>query len=120
MQLCDQRSPINILLAEDDADEQYFFEISLKELSIVTNLKTVSDGVKLIEYLSQNLDNLPQVLFLDIIMPRKNGIECLTEIMNNEKLKRIPVIMYSNSVTDEYIIKSYNYGALYFLQKGNY
>src|ERR1035438_9176072 len=102
------KSPIlNILLADDDADERYFFEIVLKELPIATNLKTVPDGERLMEYLSQNLDNLPDVLFLDIIMPRKNGIECLTEIMSNEKLKRIPVIMYSNSVGDDYITKCY-------------
>ena len=110
----------NILLADDDADERYFFEIGLKELPIVTNLKTVPDGMRLMEYLSQNSDNLPDVLFLDIIMPRKNGIECLTEIMSNEKLKRIPVIMYSNSVGDDYVIKCYQYGATYFLKKGNY
>ena len=110
----------NILLADDDADERYFFEIALKKLPIVTNLKTVPDGARLMEYLSQNSDNLPDVLFLDIFMPRKNGIECLTEIMRNEKLKQIPVIMYSNSVGDNYIIKCYQYGAFYFLQKGNY
>ena len=115
------KSPIlNILLADDDADERYFFEIALKELQIATKLKTVPDGERLMEYLSQNPDNLPDVLFLDIIMPRKNGMECLTEIMSNEKLKPIPVIMYSNSVGDDYIIKCYQYGATYFLQKGNY
>ena len=110
----------HILLADDDADERYFFEIALKELPIATHLKTVPDGKRLMEYISQNSNNLPDVLFLDIIMPRKNGIECLTEIMHNEKLKRIPVIMYSDSVGNDYIIKCYQYGASYFLQKGNY
>ncbi|WP_161499162.1 response regulator [Flavipsychrobacter stenotrophus] len=118
---CVLQNPIpKILLADDDADERYFFEIALKELPTATNLKTVPDGVGLMEYLSRNSDNLPDVLFLDIMMPRKNGIECLTEIMRNEKLKQIPVIMYSNSVGDDYIIKCYQYGATYFLQKGIY
>ena len=110
----------HILLADDDADERYFFESALKDLPITTNLKTVPDGGRLMEYLSQNSDHLPDVLFLDIAMPRKNGIECLAEIMSNEKLKQIPVVMYSNALGDDHIIKCYQYGATYFLPKGNY
>ena len=115
------QNPIpNILLADDDEDERYFFEAALKDLPIVTNLVSVTDGVRLMEYLAKNTDNLPDVLFLDIIMPRKTGMECLKEIMSNEKLKGIPVIMYSNSVGQDYVIDCYKYGANYFLQKGNY
>ena len=113
-------TPINILLADDDADEQHFFETAVKELPFEITLKTVKNGAQLMDYLSNNCGSLPDVIFLDIIMPRKNGLECLLEIKHNEFFKRIPVIMYSNSVGDEYIRKSYKGGAFNFFRKGIY
>ena len=115
-----QNKPIHVLLADDDVDEQYLFEAAIKELPIVTNVKTVSDGIGLIAYLFQNPDSQPDVIFLDIMMPRKDGIECLKEIKSNEKLRQIPIIMYSNTVGAHYIMQCYQYGASYFLPKGNY
>ena len=112
-----QTRTVEIVLAEDDIDEQYFFEVAIKELTIATKVKVVADGIRLLDYL---LLNLPDIIFLDIMMPRKDGIECLKEIKRNERLKEIPIIMYSNSVGDDYIMRTYEYGALYFLQKGNY
>lgn len=111
---------VNILLADDDDDERYFFETALRKLPTIKNLTTVSDGEQLMKYLSQKEDGLPDILFLDIMMPRKNGIECLKEIKSNEKLNRIPVVMYSNSVGDDYVSICYKCGASYFLQKGIY
>ena len=115
-----KNKPISILLADDDADEQYFFERAVKELPFEITLRTVPDGTQLMEHLSHNSECLPDILFLDINMPRKNGMECLTEIKSNEYLKSIPVIMYSNSVGDEHVKKSYKDGAFHFLRKGIY
>ncbi len=113
-------TPLYIVLADDDADERYCFEKELKILPFSINLKTVPDGARLMDYLSKNSEHLPDVLFLDINMPRKNGLECLTEIKCNEKLKRIPVIIYSTSLGDENVNTYYQYGANNFLEKGNY
>jgi CheY-like chemotaxis protein len=110
----------NILLVEDDVDEQYFFKIAIESISDITTVTVVSDGVELIEYLSINSNRLPEIIFLDIIMPRKNGIECLKEIKLNEQLHEIPVVMYSNSTEENYVSKCYEYGASFFLEKGNY
>jgi CheY-like chemotaxis protein len=110
-------APLNILLADDDTDDRYFFEKALEELSIATKLKTVPDGEKLMDYLYKNPDNLPDVLFLDINMPRKNGSECLTEIKGSETLKRIPVVLCSTSLGDDFANALYENGAHYYLHK---
>ncbi len=115
-----QNAPLNILLADDDEDEQYFFEIAFKESPIGTNLNTVYDGVYLMEYLNQHLESLPDVIFLDINMPRKSGLECLIEIKSNEKLKLIPIVVYSSCDSADNIVAYYEHGACSFLQKGHY
>ena len=88
---------LNILLAEDDKDDRDFFDKALKEIPIPTHLTTVYDGEQLMNYLYENSEHLPNVLFLDLNMPRKNGFECLCEIKENEKLKDILVVMFSTS-----------------------
>ena len=90
---------INILLADDDKDDRLFFENALKEITIPTQLKTVNDGEELMDYLGKCLEHLPDILFLDLSMPRKTGYECLTEIKENIKLKDIHVVVFSTSYT---------------------
>jgi len=112
-----QNIPLNILLADDDADDRYFFERALQDLPITTNLKTVPDGARLMEYLYKNTDHLPDVLFLDNNMPRKNGSECLAEIKNNAQLKGIPIVMCSTSLGNDFANSLYQSGAHYYLHK---
>jgi CheY-like chemotaxis protein len=90
-----EHAPLNILLADDDTDNCFFFDKALKEIPIATHLTTVYDGEQLMNYLFKNSDHLPDVLFLDLNMPRKTGFECLVEIKENEKLKDLPVIIFS-------------------------
>ncbi len=92
-----ETSQLQILLADDDKDDRFLFREALSELPIFTNLETVPDGEQLMNYLNEHTDKLPHVLFLDLNMPRKNGFECLSEIKHNEKLKELPVIMFSTS-----------------------
>jgi CheY-like chemotaxis protein len=93
----EEKAPLKILLADDDEDDRSFFAKALKELPIATHLLTVDDGEELMEYLLENSEHLPDVLFLDLNMPRKNGFECLSEIKQNKKLNEFPVIMFSTS-----------------------
>ena len=88
---------LNILLAEDDQDDRDFFDEALKEILIPVHLTTVYDGEQLMNYLYKNSEHLPNVIFLDLNMPRKNGFECLCEIKENEKLKGLLVVMFSTS-----------------------
>lgn len=92
---------INILLVEDDIDDRFFFEKALNEISLDTKLATVNNGVQLMEFLAENVFKLPDIIFLDISMPQKTGIECLSEIQENELLKKIPIVMLSTSYTKD-------------------
>jgi len=94
-----QNIPINILLADDDMDDRFFFDKALQEIPVATIFKTVSNGEQLMEYLFEKVTDLPDVLFLDLSMPRKTGYECLVEIKENESLKTLPVIMFTTSFT---------------------
>lgn len=108
---------LNILLADDDKDDRFFFAKALKELPIQTKLITVGDGEKLMEYLDKIAENPPDVLFLDLNMPRKNGAECLEEIKADPKIKELPVIIYSTSLNDAVADVLYEKGAHYYINK---
>lgn len=99
MKIKQETSPLNILLADDDMDDRSFFDKALKEIPIDSNLTTLNNGEQLMEYLSAHAGQLPDVLFLDLSMPRKTGFECLAEIKENEKLKALTVIMFTTSFT---------------------
>lgn len=92
-------SVLNVLLADDDLDDRFFFDKVLEEIPISTSLKTVNNGEQLMTYLNENLQKLPDVLFLDLSMPRKTGFECLSEIKENIDLRHLQVIMFTTSFT---------------------
>ena len=108
---------LRVLLADDDMDDCTFFKRALSELSPATHLTTVHDGEQLMTFLSENEQHLPHIIFLDINMPRKNGLECLGEISKNIKLKNIPVVMFSTSNSWETITKLFKSGADVYIHK---
>jgi CheY-like chemotaxis protein len=108
----------NLLLADDDEDDCDFFKEALDELTLPTNLVTVNDGVELMNYLDINSsDNLPNILFIDLNMPRKNGHECLKEIREIDTLKNLPVAIFSTSLDTEIVDLMYEKGATYYIRK---
>ena len=109
--------PINILLADDDIDDCMFFKIALNGLNQSTVLKTVNNGEQLMQLLGEENNELPNVLFLDLNMPRKNGFECLSEIKMNKRLENLPVIIFSTSLENEIVNLLYENGAQYFIRK---
>lgn len=108
---------MKILLADDDKDDRLFFSMALDALTIPTDLSTVVDGEKLMDYLYENAEELPDVIFLDINMPRKSGIECLSEIKQHKKLKSLPVIMFSTSNSKDKIGMVFKKGADVYIHK---
>ena len=108
---------MNILLADDDMDDCNFFKKALQTVPLLTQLTTVPDGEQLMKYLFENSEHLPHVLFLDINMPRKNGFECLSEIKQNEKLKHLPVVMFSTSNSQDNISILFKTGADLYIRK---
>jgi CheY-like chemotaxis protein len=109
-----------ILLADDDKDDRFFFKKAISQLSEIPELEVVTDGEELMNYLKSSHADLPDVIFLDLNMPRKNGVECLTEIKQHEELKDIPVVIYSTSGYDSVAESLYHKGAHYYLQKCDY
>jgi CheY-like chemotaxis protein len=107
----------NLLLADDDFDDAFFFKEALEGLQRPVNIITVRDGEQLMQYLKANEGKLPKLLFLDLNMPRKSGFDCLREIKANEKLKSLPVIIYSTSDEKEVIKVLYKAGAQFYIQK---
>jgi CheY-like chemotaxis protein len=109
--------PIHILLADDDNDDCLLFEEALEELPLATRLSVVNDGEQLMHLLTKETTAFPFVIFLDLNMPRKNGLECLLEIKKNKIIKHIPIIMYSTSGQTELINLFYKHGAQYYIRK---
>lgn len=108
----------NLLLADDDEDDCDFFKEALDELTLPVSLVTVNDGVQLMDFLADHSrDNLPDLLFLDLNMPRKNGSECLKEIKESENLKNLPVIIFSTSLDNSIVDVMYAKGATYYIRK---
>ena len=108
----------NLLLADDDDDDCLFFKEALDETSINAILYVVHDGVQLMDYLKSNtITNFPDVLFLDLNMPRKNGLECLAEIKADENLQKLPVIIFSTSLDSEIVNNLYKNGASFYIRK---
>jgi CheY-like chemotaxis protein len=110
-----------VLLADDDIDDCNFFKKALDELPLTTVLTTVHDGEELMNALNSEANQLPHVVFLDINMPRKNGFECLAELKQNDRLKDLPVIMFSTSNSRDAMSKLFKTGADVYIRKpGNF
>lgn len=108
-----------LLLADDDKDDCLLFEDALAELPITADLTIVHDGEQLMQLLEEETiaPPPPHVLFLDLNMPRKNGFECLEEIKRDDKLKLLPVIIFSTSFNEDAINRLYDQGAHYYIRK---
>lgn len=108
---------INILLADDDKDDCMFFKEALEELELTTQLTIVYDGEQLMKHLTSETNHLPDVLFLDLNMPRKNGLTCLKEIKCSESLKALPIMILSTSYDEHIADQLYENGAQHFICK---
>lgn len=111
--------PIQVLLADDDESDRLLFREAFEEIKIRTIVNTVNDGVELLDYLNNPKMDTPHILFLDLNMPRKNGIECLREIKKNEGWKDIAVAIFSTSSSPSDIEQTFVQGANIFIRKPN-
>jgi len=119
-----ERNPIQILLADDDAEDRMLARDALEENRLANNLDTVEDGEDLLDYLyrrGKHADKadlpLPGLILLDLNMPRKDGREALQEIKADQKLKRIPVVVLTTSQAEEDVLKTYDLGVSGFITK---
>lgn len=103
-----------IVLADDDRDHGILFHHILKNVDPLKKLAVVTDGAALMNLLSKSL---PEILFLDLTMPYKTGLECLQEIRANPQLKEMKVVVYSSSAKMTDIQKSYVHKADLYMVK---
>jgi CheY-like chemotaxis protein len=111
--------PMYILLADDDEDDRLFFKDAFEEMRMKTVVQTVNNGQELMNLLAQPDTVLPHILFLDLNMPFKTGIECLNEIRRMAHLKDIAVAIYSTSASEEDIEETFVKGANVYIKKPN-
>ncbi len=112
-------NPLHILLADDDEDDRTIFRDAINEIKVKTKITMVNDGVQLMEYLQDTEDELPHIVFLDLNMPRKGGIECLKEIRTDANLKDLTIAIYSTSASEEDIEDTFVKGANIYIKKPN-
>jgi CheY-like chemotaxis protein len=108
---------LHILLADDDRDDCLIFQDALAELLISAHTTIVHDGEQLMQLLNQKTTRLPDVIFLDLNMPRKNGFASLEELKQNKKLKHLPVVIISTSYEHDIVVLLYKNGAQYYICK---
>lgn len=110
---------LNIVFADDEENDRLLFLDALKELKIKTNVHTVNDGIELMNYLNNSNNRLPHLLFLDLNMPKKNGMECLKEIRTNDHLNDIAIAIFSTSLSEKDIEETLINGANVYINKPN-
>ncbi|HEY5916024.1 MAG TPA: response regulator [Chryseolinea sp.] len=112
-----------ILIADDDADDRMMIKEALEENNFSHDMRFVQDGEELLDYLHQRGKYLtekvlrPNLIILDLNMPKVDGREALSQIKSNAKLKRIPVIVLTTSRAEEDIVRTYDLGVNSFICK---
>ena len=110
-----------ILLVEDSPDDALLTQRSLKKANVINEVVWLKDGKEALDYLfKQCLEGggrLPEVLLLDIHMPRVDGIEVLREIRADDRLKGLPVIIFTSSKEERDLVQSYRLGVNSFIRK---
>jgi two-component system, chemotaxis family, response regulator Rcp1 len=113
--------PIVILLVEDSPADVRLTREALKDAKVVNTLQVVQDGIEAMAYLHREGNYAqaprPDLILLDLNLPRKDGREVLAEIKEDDSLKRIPVVILTTSKAEEDIIRSYNLRANAYVTK---
>lgn len=113
--------PIEILLVEDNPADVKLTRVALQKCKIINNLHVVSDGEEAIEFLrcagKYHDARKPDLVLLDLNLPKKNGREVLFEIKEDSELRRIPVVILTSSEDEKDILETYNTHANSYITK---
>lgn len=113
--------PVEILLADDSPGDARLTKEALKEGKLLHNLSVVEDGIEIMAFLRRegkySDSPRPDLILLDLNMPKKDGREVLAEIKSDEQFKRIPVVILTISEAEEDVLKSYDLHANCYVTK---
>jgi len=117
----DQAQPIQILLVEDDPGDVLITREALEQSKVANDLHCVSDGEEAIQYLRQEGEyagvGVPDLILLDLNLPRRDGREVLAEVKADPALRRIPVVVLTTSQAEEDVLRSYDLHANAYVTK---
>jgi two-component system response regulator len=106
-----KNKPITILMAEDNATDIMLTKEALAHAKVMNTLHVVEDGIEALDFLHRRGKYAkmpkPDLILLDLNMPRKNGQEVLAEIKADDELKHIPVVVLTTSKAEEDVLKAY-------------
>ncbi len=109
---------LTIFYADDDLDDLEFFKLIIKQIGGNYEVVTHTDGVELMAAIN-NPPPTPYLVFLDINMPKMNGLEVLKKLRESDKFKKLPVIMLSTTKDGPYVQQSLALGANYYVPKSS-
>jgi CheY-like chemotaxis protein len=116
-----QEEPVEILLAEDNPNDVRLTERAFDKGKLLNNIHVVNDGVETMKFLRQQGEYAdkprPDVVLLDIEMPRKDGLEVLADVEQDPELSTIPIIILTSSEAEQDIVESYEHSANAYLTK---
>ena len=119
--MVERNGPIEILLVEDNPGDVRLTREALKEGKVYSNLHTVKDGVEAMDFLRHQGKYKdaprPDIILLDLNLPKKDGREVLEEIKTDNDLKRIPVVVLTTSKAEEDVLRTYNLHANCYVTK---
>lgn len=108
--------PVKILLIEDNPGDVELVRIGFEEARVANELEVISDGQEGLDFIRRKV-NLPDVILLDINLPKVDGFEILKAIRAQEETKEIPVIILTSSEAEQDVLKSYQYAANSYVSK---
>ena len=118
---CDRKAPLFILLVEDNPIDEMLFRTALSKCDKETSLYTVYNGIDALQVLRGNktpeLTTRPDIIFLDLNIPKRCGLDVLKEIKQDRVVMDIPVVVLTNSINPDDMTKSYKSGASGFMSK---
>lgn len=106
-----------ILLVEDNPDDELLAMRALRKNNIANEVRIARDGVEAIEYLMDAANDLPQVVLLDLKLPRMDGLDVLQRIRTDERTRYLPVVILTSSNEERDMVESYRLGANSYIRK---
>jgi CheY-like chemotaxis protein len=117
----DRPDPIEVLLVEDDPGDVLLIREAFEDNKVANRLHVVADGVEALDFMRQTGEHAdaprPDLVLLDLNLPRKDGREVLAEVKNDEALRTIPVVVLTTSQAEEDVLRSYDLHANAYVTK---